>query len=334
MNDEIIIRIADKTIGLETTAWELDIEHFDWVPAVGLYGILCAYKKTGLLRYWTFLDNWFARHIQLAYSQKTVNSVAPMLTAVCMCEIRPNDTYLRVIKDMTQYLIKEAPLTIDGGWEHTVTEPVKGFSDQIWADTLFMAGVFLAKAGWLMGDGKCIDFAIDQFVIHHRLLSDGDGLYFHGYNGYKKNHMSAVRWGRANAWIVYATAELLKSLDEFKQRRFLEDMVKKHIRALINVQDAQGAFRTILDDRESYIEMSATAGIAAGIKTALELGLVGSECESALKKALNAIENSISEDGLVENVSTGTPVMCDAEGYKNIKLTSTLYGQGLALVAL
>ena len=334
MNYEKIIKIADKTIKIKTTQWEMDIEHFDWVPAVGLYGIFCAYRKTGISHYWSFLEEWFARHLQSAYFQKTVNSISPMLTAAYMYEIKPNETYIRVIKDMAQYIIKDAPLTVDGGLEHTVTEKVAGFSDQVWADTLFMVCIFLAKAGKILGNQKYIDFAVNQFVIHHKLLYDGEGLYFHGYNGGTKDHMSAVRWGRANAWIIYSTTAILKFLGDFDQRFFLETQVKKHIEALLKIQDVNGGFRTILDDKESYVEISATAGIAAGIESAIELGLVGKECWFAVQKAKEAVIGSIDENGLVCNVSTGTPVIADKEGYKKIRLTSTLYGQGLALIAL
>lgn len=329
-----IRKIADRIVDGHDTEWNMDIEHFDWVPGVGLYGIWQAYRYTGDARYIAFLNGWAGRHLQEAYAQKTVNSIAPLLTVLSMCEDSPKPEYLKVCRDLGDYVLHEAPRTVDGGLEHTVTEKGPGFADQVWADTLFMVCIFLAKLWKATGERAYLEFALNQLKIHHRLLADGNGLYFHGYNGAQKNHMSAVRWARANAWIIYATMEILNVAGAFAGRSELEALVRNHAKALAKVQAENGGFRTVLDDTAAYVEISATAGIAAGIKLAADAGVLDEAYLTVYKRAAAAIQNAILQDGSVGGVSTGTPVMQDAEAYKKIPVVPTLYGQGLAIIAL
>lgn len=333
-NKQAIEKIADRVINGHDTEWNMNIESFDWVPGVGLYGIYQAYQKTGEKRYLDFLIGWTERHLQEAYKQITVNSVAPLLTVSYLYEETKNPKYLKVCTDLAEYVSNEAPRTVDGGLEHTVTEDVEGFSDQVWADTLFMVCIFMANMGRLTGEKKYSEFAIEQLCIHHRLLTDGNGLYFHGYNGAQKNHMSSVRWGRANAWIIYSTMQILSLTGEFKEREEICKYVQAHVKRLSECQRADGGFGTVIDNEKSYVEISATAGIIAGIKLVVGSGIVDKKYQTVYEKGCTAILNSIAEDGSVQSVSTGTPVMESEEAYLNIPCTPTLYGQGLVIVAL
>ncbi len=329
-----IQQITDRMVYGKDTDWAMNIEPFDWVPGVGLYGIFHAYKATGDIRYLNFLTDWANRHVKDAYKQKTINSAAPLLTYLSLYEETKNEDYLKVCLELADDILSNAPRTVDGGLEHTVTEPVPGFSDQVWADTLFMVCIFLAKLGRMTGEKKYTDFAIQQLKIHHRLLSDGNGLYFHGYNGAKKDHMSAIRWARANGWILYSSMEILNVSGTFDDRDKIEQAIKAHANALAKVQRTDGGFSTILDDPTSYTEISATAAIAAGLFLAMDAGLIGTEYQPVWQKAISAVQNAVKENGEVDGVSSGTPVMPDADGYKNIPITPTLYGQGLAIIAL
>ena len=93
------------------------------------------------------------------------------------------------------------------------------------------------------------------------------------------------------------------------------------------MQTEIGLWRTILDDEESYEEISASAGIAAAMLTR------GNPLHSKyVNKAVRGLLNNVSEDGKVMNVSAGTAVMRDREGYRGIsKDWIQGWGQGLAL---
>lgn len=319
---DYIKKLADRMTDHSDSDWAMNINHFDWVPGVGLFGIYNAYEETKDKKYLDFLISWADAHIDEAYDMQTVNSTAPLLTIKKLYDITGNEKYLKVCTDVAENLITTAPLTSYGGLEHTVTEDGADFHGQVWADTLFMAGLFLLE----MGEKKYVDFAANQFLIHHRKLRADDGLYYHGFNG--KDHMSAVKWGRANAWIVYSSAALLEKTDNDEIKKYLVD----HINALRKVQRKNGGFGTILDEDASYDELSATAGIIAGIKKAVSIGAVDSSYADMCDTAV--ITDNINEKGELEKVSTGTPVMPDKGAYMNIPLCPTLYGQGLAILAL
>ena len=331
---ELITKIADRVVLRDDTDWNMNINHFDWVPGVGLHGIFIAYKQTNDKKYLDFLINWTDKFLSSAYEKKTVNSTAPMLTVLELYLITKNEKYLKTCIDIAEYIITEAPLTREGGLEHTVTEAVAGFSEQIWADTLFMVCIFLAKLGKVC-DKKYLEFSLNQLKIHFELLSDENGLFYHGWNCGLGNHMSGILWGRANAWIIYSSMEILAVSDDFEGRDSVIDRVKKHADALIKYQREDGSFGTIINDPSAYSEASATGGIISGLTKAMEYGIIVEDGKMVCQRGISYIKSVISEDGSVLHVSTGTPVMKDAESYKNIPAISpTLYGQTFAICAL
>ena len=110
----------------------------------------------------------------------------------------------------------------------------------------------------------------------------------------------------------------------------IECSLRDQLAAIKLLQTEQGLWRTILDDTESYEEVSASAGIAAA--------MIGNENplhSKYVQKALNGVLENITEDGRVRNVSGGTAVMKDRDGYRNVpKGWIQGWGQGLALAFL
>ena len=92
----------------------------------------------------------------------------------------------------------------------------------------------------------------------------------------------------------------------------------------------RGLWRTLLDDEESDEEVSAACGISAAMLEG------GNPLHSKyVQKAIKGICDNITEDGRVLNVSGGTAVMRDREGYCNVpKKWTQGWGQGLALAFL
>ena len=103
--------------------------------------------------------------------------------------------------------------------------------------------------------------------------------------------------------------------------------LSEQLSALKLVQTENGLWRTILDDEESYEEISASAGIAAAMLS------VGNPLHTKyVNRAIRGLLSNVSEDGRVLNVSGGTAVMNDKEGYRNISRDWIQgWGQGLAL---
>jgi len=329
---DLIKKVSFSVIDEENTSWEMNIHRFDWVAGVELFGLCKANELLKSDEILAFLEKWTKIHKAEFTGKITINTAVLAQVVLYLYEKTNNAEYLEICKKVADYLISEAPLTREGALEHTVIEDVE-FSEQVWADTLFMAVLFLAKMGEV--DTKYKEFAKNQMICHLKCLKNtANGLYCHGWNSNRGDHMSAVCWGRANAWIIYSGAELINILGDFEGINEVRNAIKEHVEVLSKYQTEDGAFRTIIDDETSYEEASATAGIIAGIKLAVNLGIVEDKYESNFEKGIEYIKSQIDDNGILQSVSFGTPVMKSAEEYKNIALIPTLYGQGLGTIAL
>jgi unsaturated rhamnogalacturonyl hydrolase len=159
------------------------------------------------------------------------------------------------------------------------------------------------------------------------------GLWYHGYNHVNQDHMSGFYWARANAWAAYTMSNVKKSIKEwylYPKCMDIECSLRDQLAALKLLQTQNGLWRTILDDEEAYEEVSASAGIAAAM-----INNQNPLHTKYVQKALEGIRKNISEDGRVLNVSGGTAVMKDREGYRQVpKDWIQGWGQGLALAFL
>ena len=77
--------------------------------------------------------------------------------------------------------------------------------------------------------------------------------------------MSGIFWGRANAWAAYTMSQVGLRLPEcYLYPKFLDVVgsLNDQLAALKLLQTENGLWRTIVDDPESYEEISASAGTA------------------------------------------------------------------------
>ena len=196
---------------------------------------------------------------------------------------------------------------------------------------MFMAAFFLLRVGVILKDEELIEDALNQWYWHIKYLQDPNtGFYYHGYNNITGDHMSGIYWGRANAWAAYTMSQVGGRLPEcYLYPKYLDvaGSLNEQLAALKTVQTENGLWRTVLNDPESYEEISASAGIAAAM---LERG--NPLHSKYINKAIKGLLANVSEEGRVMNVSGGTAVMKDVEGYRNISRSWMQgWGQGLAL---
>jgi unsaturated rhamnogalacturonyl hydrolase len=145
--------------------------------------------------------------------------------------------------------------------------------------------------------------------------------------------MSGFFWARANAWAAYTMSKVAGVLPQpylYPQFMDVDCSLRDQLAGLKVFQTESGLWRTVLDDPQSYEELSASCGIAA----AMLLGDNPLHTRHA-QSALESILQNITEDGRLLNVSGGTAVMNDIEGYRNISRDWVQgWGQGLALAFL
>lgn len=321
----VIDRIVKKTMTMDMI--------WDWPCGVAYYGVCEAYEATKNPEYLDMLVNWVDEYIELGLPDWTVNTCAMGHAMITLYEATGDEKYWDIVMSKVDYIRNHALRFGDNVLQHTVSVN-NDFPEQAWADTLFMAAFFLLRVGIKLEDKEIIDDALNQYYWHIKYLQDpSTSLWYHGYNNINKDHMSGFYWGRANCWAAYTMSQVGRRLPEaYLYPKFMDIQGSLHeqLSAIKLLQTENGLWRTILDDEESYEEISASCGIAAAMVTNRN-----PLHTKYIQKALDGILKNISEDGRVLNVSGGTAVMKDRDGYRNIsKDWAQGWGQGLALAFL
>lgn len=307
----------------------MDLE-WSWSCGVAYYGIAKAYGVTKKQEYLDLLKDRIDEYIELGLSDFNVNACAMGHVLMTLYEATGEEKYWEIVMKKVDYLRNHALRFGDHVLQHTVSSH-NDFPEQAWADTLFMAAFFLLRVGIHNNDKDLIEDALNQYYWHIQYLQDEKtSLWYHGYNNIEKSHMSGFYWGRANAWAAYTMSQVGRRLPEcylYPKYLEVECALRDQLAAIKLLQTENGLWRTILDDEESYEEVSASCGIAAAM-----LEGCNPLHSKYVQKALTGICNNISADGRVLNVSGGTAVMRDREGYMNVpKKWMQGWGQGLAL---
>ena len=321
--EEVIDKIVKKTMNMDLT--------WDWPCGVAYYGISEAYEKTGKEEYLNLLKDRVDELIDLGLPKVwTVNACAMGHCLVTLYNATNDKKYYDILMSKVEYISKEALRFADNVLQHTVSAN-NDFPEQAWADTLFMAAFLLLRVGVMNKDEAMIDDALNQWYWHIKYLQNpSSGFYYHGYDNIAKDHMSSIYWGRANAWAAFTMSQVGEVLPEcYLYPKYIDvaGSLNEQLAALKTVQTENGLWRTVLDDPDSYEEISASAGIAAAMLTR------GNPLHSKyLNKTIKGLLANVSDDGKVMNVSGGTAVMRDKEGYRGIpKDYIQGWGQGLAL---
>ena len=323
--ENLIGKIVQRTMRMDLT--------WDWPCGVAYYGISSAFEATGNKDYLNQMKERIDEYIELGLPDWTVNTCAMGHCLITLYEETGDEKYWDIVMSKTEYLQKKALRFGDRVLQHTVSVN-NDFPEQAWADTLFMAAFFLLRVGVKLGDQEIIADALNQYYWHIKYLQDTEkGLYYHGYNNIESSHMSGFYWGRANAWAAYTMSQVGRILPQaYLYPQFLDVVgsLNEQLSALKLVQTENGLWRTILDDEDSYEEVSASCGIAAAM-----LAKGNPLHLKYINKSISGILQHISPDGRVMDVSGGTAVMNDRDGYRNISRDWIQgWGQGLALTFL
>lgn len=256
-----------------------------------------------------------------------VNNLAPGAVVADLYRQRPESGYVRLLEACLDWYraAPQATRAPNGALEH--------WPGGVWADTVYMAGEFLLRAGVALERAELVQEAVDQWLLHAELLQDpGSGLMAHGTH-------AGVRidcyWGRANAWFALAGTDLLAlggdadSLDEVRQR------LERQLRTLADLQPPHGVWDVLVDGQvevRGVLETSAAAGIGAAMLRAAVL------LDEALRAAgERAVLGALSyvDDGALTRASAGTILQLVPFGYSVIRDDRIQpWGQGLALEAV
>ncbi|NDL62018.1 beta-galactosidase BglB [Acerihabitans arboris] len=329
---EFVLHLDDGRV-IDAKGWS---GGWEWTHGIGLYGIYQYYQQTGDQQMRGIIDDWFSARLAEGTPTKNVNTVCPLLTLAYRYEETRNPAWRPYLERWAEWVMYGMPRTDKGALQHIVIH--KENHQQLWDDTIMMTVLPLAKIGKLLNRPEFVEEAKYQFLVHIQYLMDREtGLWFHGWTFEGHHNFSQARWGRGNSWLTVAIPDFLELLDLPEQdatRRYLLQVLTSQVRALAELQHDSGLWHTLLDDRGSYLESSATAGFAYGILKAVRKRYIDPSYASVAQKAVRGVVDHIGDDGELKQVSFGTEMGKDLDYYRQIPLTPMPYGQAMAILCL
>ena len=310
-------------------------QHWEWTQGVGLYGLWKLFESSRDAKYLDILAKFFDSQIEIGFPALNVNTMAPFLTMSYVGEYLRDEKYLNPCRDAAKWIMEKFPRTEEGGFQHMTSDTLN--DQELWDDTLFMTVLFLANMGRIEEKQNYIDEAQYQFMLHAKYLADPEtGLWYHGWTFRGRHNFSGAFWGRGNCWVTIAIPEFLQMVEvSAEAAQKLKQILHAQVDALLRFQNENGMWHTLIDDPTSYVESSATCGFAYGILRAVHTGLLEKCYAAAAEKALPPILSYIDDNGVVHQVSYGTPMGRESKDfYKQIELKPMPYGQAMAMLFL
>lgn len=284
---------------------------------------------------------WLDEHAGEAAAIDHVNNLAPG-TAAVLAHTDPTvaeDRYLQMVEPLATWALTNPSATRapGGALEH--------WPGGVWADTTFMAGLFLGHLGFATRRLDLLAELGAQVLAHAAILQDRDtGLFAHGSH---RGETIWCFWGRGNAWCALSAVEFLELADKVGDADLdiaamvprVADVLAHQLLALTSRQPEHGMWSVLVDDQPEnagIVEASATAGLGAALLRAQAvLPGLPDQTRTAGWRAVRAALGQIAPDGTLTRVSAGTVLQLVPFGYSVIRDDRIQpWGQGLALHAI
>jgi rhamnogalacturonyl hydrolase YesR len=194
---------------------------------------------------------------------------------------------------------------------------------------MYMATSLLARVASQTADPRYAR-AIGRLLPEYtRILQRPDGLFVHGPE-------SPFAWGRGNGFAALGLAEALAYLPEtWPERETVLGIFRRQMEALIGHQSADGSWCEVVDEPESYQELTVTAMVVAAMARGIRLGwLPRAEYGMVVEAGWRAVVARVGEDGSVRNVCTSTAAGPTKEYYMERPVVNGMDDRGGAMVFL
>ncbi len=121
------------------------------------------------------------------------------------------------------------------------------------------------------------------------------------------SNSSPYYWGRGNAFAALGFAEALSFMPE-TEIEFQESVIKHraHLDALISFQHESGAWSQVIDNPDTYLELTSTAILGYVLARGLRRGWLSQDYFPHLEKAWIGMSGYINSAGQVSNACAGT----------------------------
>jgi unsaturated rhamnogalacturonyl hydrolase len=319
---------------LVARTWAAGLRSWFWGEGVCLLGMV-RFAHARQLPVPADVVAWLRRQHETGISVTHVNNLAPGTAALLAAGDFPD--LAATAEKLGQWFRKSPSSTraSNGALEH--------WPGGVWADTTFMAGVFLGHLGEYHRDPSLVATFGDQLIAHAEILQHPDsGLFAHGSHG---GQTIWNYWGRGNAWCALSAVEYLElvaranvAVDAGQVRR-ITDSLTRQLSTLAELQPEHGVWSVLVDDQPEnagILETSSAAGLgAAMLRAAAVIPDCPTELVTAGWRAVAGALGYIDAAGALTRVSAGTVLQLVPFGYSVIRDDRIQpWGQGLALHAV
>lgn len=206
----------------------------------------------------------------------------------------------------------------------------------VWVDTIYHEPSFFCFLAQVTGERRYYDVGVDIWRCHVRALSSPQGPFLAHAIDTGMRALRGYGWGRGNGWALYGMVDTLELLPRDHPEY---DWALHNMQALaseiVKLQDSSGFWRTLLHDREAYLESSTASFFGGAFMRAMRLGLLGTEFAAAAERAWRATVSRIDDEGSFFGVSACTYAGVTLDDvismYKTLPTEVNVWGQGSAL---
>jgi rhamnogalacturonyl hydrolase YesR len=198
---------------------------------------------------------------------------------------------------------------------------------RFWIDDMYMETIVQVQAFRATGDAKYLDRSALEMVAYLDRLQEPKGLFYH-------EPEVKFYWGRGNGWVAAGMAEMLRSLPrDHPQRARILEAYRKMMKALLEYQAADGMWRQLIDNPDSWPESSSTGMFTFAMVTGVKNGwLDAATYGPAARRAWLALVGYIDQNADVTSVCEGTNKLDDLDYYLARKRrTGDFHGQAPVL---
>jgi unsaturated rhamnogalacturonyl hydrolase len=207
------------------------------------------------------------------------------------------------------------------------------YRHSVWVDFMYHIPPFLAALVRVTGEQRYADLALEVWQAHVEVLCGQRGPFLaHSYDtGSRVRH--GDRWGRGSGWAALGMIDTIRLLPA--PPHWALQQLSDLCAAALEVQDSTRFWRTLLHDREAYLETSVTAFFGATYTAAVAHGLPAETYRQAADRAWHAVQRRLDDDGSCWGVSActwaGSADVDDDVMYKTLPTEVNVWGQGSLL---
>lgn len=321
----VLSRLAARTQRFDFAVWF-------WGDAIAFDGLLDAAELLTEPAHARFCSGFLQRWQSAAPAW--TDYLAPGLGLVRLIGNAAEGLTPELAKRLLDHYLARTPRGVTG--LHYFRPDLPQFRTTILVDSLYHVPPFVAACGRLFADRSLYREAFAMWRDHASALSvPGRPLLFHNYEHGSGRHRG-YGWGRGNGWALLGLLDLIEILPADEQdRRDAVEQFRDLSASILSLQDDSGFWRTLLDDREAYLETSTAAFFGAAFTKGVRLGLLGRAYGEAADRAWKALLSRIDPEGGAFGTSAATWAANapseDLALYRMAPTEVNVWGQGAAL---